>query len=96
MEKTRNHVNLTDKETSFCHTLVVHEKEINSLYEKNNLNELKNYIQKIVLAVNDKPLEKKSVATKRFLISLQKQRSCSGVIQLVWNARLKGDNLGVL
>lgn len=90
------HPELTNKEGSFVSALVKHENEFNALYAKKDFNGLKNAVYNAVMSVNDKPLEKKSQATKRFINYLNKQRNCDGIITLVWNARLKGDNLGVL
>lgn len=90
------HPELTNKEGSFVNALVKYEKEFESLYNKRDFNGLKKAVYNAVISANDKPLEKKSQATKRFIMSLNKQRSCDGIITLVWNARLKGDNLGVI
>ena len=96
MRNENQHPELTDKEGSFVNALVKHEKEIESFYNKRDFNGLKNAVYNAVISANDKPLDKKSQATKRFIIHLNKQRNCDGIITLVWNARLKGDNLGVL
>jgi hypothetical protein len=53
-------------------------------------------VESIVVGTNTKDLEHKSQATKRFLMYLRKQRTKDGIMTLVWNARLKGDGLGVL
>jgi hypothetical protein len=41
-------------------------------------------------------LTDKSPATKRFLDSLERQKTKDGIIMLVYNAQLKGDGLGVI
>jgi hypothetical protein len=96
MRNENQHPELTNKEGSFVNALVKHEKEFEAFYAKNDFAGLKNAVYNAVISANDKPLEKKSQATKRFIMSLNKQRNCNGIITLVWNARLKGDNLGVL
>ena len=90
------HPDLCDKEGSISHALESNKVEIERLYNANNLANMKEFVRNVVVSINDKPLDKKSVATKRFLNALNQQRNCLGVLQLVWNTIMKGDNLGVI
>lgn len=98
IEATKPTTTLTDKETSYVHSLEVHSEEILNLYEDYNTSAdtLYNRVREIVINTNNKPLEKKSQATQRFLQSLYKIRNSKDrIIFLVYNAKLKGDGLGV-
>jgi len=96
MKKTN--VELTTKKGSYVENLVAHETEINNAYNNYNVKvpQFLSLIESIIVDTNTKDLDKKSPATKRFLIALRKQRTKDGIMTLVWNARLKGDGLGVL
>jgi hypothetical protein len=99
IEATKQTTTLTDKETSYVHSLEVHSDEILDLYEDYNTSAhtLYNRIREIVINTNDKPIDKKSKATQRFLQALDKIRNNKDqLIFLVYNAKLKGDGLGVL
>lgn len=50
----------------------------------------------VVMSTNSKEYDQKSVATKRFLINLEKQRTKDGIIFLVYNSKLNGDGCGVV
>lgn len=58
--------------------------------------QLKSIVKNIVLNTNDKTIEDKSEATKRFLVSLDKLRSKDQIMTLVYNSMLKGDGQGVI
>lgn len=99
IEATKPTTTLTDKETSYVYSLETHSEEILNLYEDRNTsaNTLYNRIREIVINTNDKPIEKKSKATQRFLQALYKLRNNKDqLIFLVYNAKLKGDGLGVI
>lgn len=91
-------IQLTKKKTSYVNQLSLHKEEINK--QVNNplvsLQQLKQYVRDVVISTNDKSLENKSQATKRFLMSLDKQKSKSNVLTLVWNSMLNGDGFGVI
>ena len=91
-------IELTTKKGSYVENLVAHEAEINNAYNNYSIKvpQFMSLVEAIVVDTNSKDLEHKSQATKRFLISLRKQRTKDGIMTLVWNARLKGDGLGVL
>jgi len=90
-------IELTKIKGSYVNQLEQRNTEIeNSYYDQSvTTQEFKQVVKNIVLETNTKSVEKKSVATKRFLESLERQRTKDGIIMLVWNARLKGDGLGV-
>ena len=99
IEATKPTTTLTDKETSYVYSLETHSEEILNLYEDYNTsaNVLYNRIREIVINTNDKPIEKKSKATQRFLQSLYKIRNNKDqLIFLVYNAKLKGDGFGII
>jgi transcriptional accessory protein Tex/SPT6 len=91
-------VELTTKKGSYVENLVAHEAEINKAYSNYSIKtpQFMSLVESIVVGTNTKDLEHKSQATKRFLMYLRKQRTKDGIMTLVWNARLKGDGLGVL
>lgn len=95
MQKT---IELTTKKTSYVHSLKEHKDEINRRVNDPMINtiQLKQYVKDVVVNTNDKTLENKSAATKRFLMSLDKQKSKAGILTLVWNSMLNGDGLGVI
>lgn len=90
-------IELTTKKSSYVHSLMTRNEEIEKSYYDNSISlaQFKTVVRNIVLETNNKTVENKSVATKRFLSSLEQQKSKTGVLQLVWNARMKGDGLGV-
>lgn len=93
----QNTIELTTKKSSYVHSLVEHNDEIESSYYDRSVSllQFKQVVREIVLATNDKAEDKKSAATKRFLASVDKQKSKTSLLQLVWNARMKGDGYGV-
>lgn len=96
--KTTNNIELTTKKGSYVENLVAHEAEINNAYNNYSIKapQFMSLVGSIVVSTNSKELDKKSAATKRFLTNLRKQRTKDGIMTLVWNARLKGDGLGVV
>ena len=95
MQKT---IELTTKKTSYVYSLRDHKEEINKKVNDPSINtiQLKQYVKDVVISTNDKTIEQKSQATKRFLMSLDKQKSKTGILTLVWNSMLNGDGLGVI
>lgn len=91
-------IELTTKKGSYVENLVAHEVEINSAYNNYSIKapQFMSIVESIIIDTNSKDLASKSQATKRFLMNLRKQRTKDGIMTLVWNARLKGDGLGVL
>lgn len=91
-------VNLSEKEGTIVNVLVANNANIEQMYNNRSVNaiQFKAYIHDLVMAMDDKPLDKKSAGTKRFLMTLNKLRTKNDIITFVWNARLSGDNLGVL
>ena len=89
---------LTTKKSSYVHSLLKKKDEINSKYSDSRVStqQLKQFVREIIISTNDKDLDKKSVATKRFLISLDQQKSKTGILQLVYNSMLNGDGCGVI
>lgn len=91
-------IELTTKKGSYVENLVAHEAEINNAYNNYSIKapQFMSIVESIIIDTNSKDLASKSQATKRFLMNLRKQRTKDGIMTLVWNARLKGDGLGVL
>ena len=91
-------IELTTKKGSYVENLVAHEAEINNAYNNYNIKapQFVSIVDSTIIDTISKDLASKSQATKRFLMSLRKQRTKDGIMTLVWNARLKGDGLGVL
>lgn len=91
-------IELTTKKGSYVENLVAHEAEINNAYNNYSIKtpQFMSLVESIIIDTNSKDLASKSQATKRFLMNLRKQRTKDGIMTLVWNARLKGDGLGVL
>lgn len=89
---------LTKIKNSYVHELNVHQKEIDACYndKAKNVNDLKDLVRQVVMNTNSKEYDQKSVATKRFLISLEKQRTKDGIIFLVYSSKLNGDGCGVI
>lgn len=89
---------LTTKKTSYVHSLCEYKDEINNRFNNPSITtvQLKQFVREVVINTNEKSLEQKSVATKKFLMSLDKQKSKYGILQLVWNSMLNGDGLGVI
>ena len=92
-----NQIELTTKKTSYVHSLFEHRDEITKKFESKqvNTNQLKQFVREIVINTNSKTVDNKSQSTKRFLMSLDKQTSKTGIVMLVWNSMMKGDGLGV-
>lgn len=95
MEKN-THVELSNKKGSLANCLLDNKTKIETLYATSNVMTMKSEVRSLVIAINDKPLDKKSVATKRFLQSLDRQRNKDGILTLVWNTILAGDNEQVI
>jgi hypothetical protein len=97
-DKPVRHGKLSNKKGSYIEQLIAHNKEIERAYNDRavSVSQLKELVKRIVLGTTPQDEAHKSAATKRFLIMLARQKSKSGIIQLVWNSRLKGDNLGVI
>lgn len=91
-------INLTEVNNSYVHSLNQNMNKILSSYsdEHVNLFEFKSLVRQIVIDTNDKPIEQKSNSTKRFLTSLDRQKSKTEVLSLVYNSQLSGDNLKVI
>ncbi len=91
-------VELTKINGSYVNQLQANIAEINNKFSDRTVStqQLKQIVRDIVIDTNDKSLNDKSPATKRFLDSLEKQKSKDGIIMLVYNAQLKGDGLGVI
>jgi len=91
-------VNLSEKEGTIVNVLVANNANIEQMYNNRAVNaiQFKAYIHDLVMAMDDKPLDKKSAGTKRFLMTLNKLRTKNDIITFIWNARLSGGNLGVL
>ena len=92
-----NQIELTTKKSSYVHSLFEHRDEITRKYENKQVNtqQLKQFVRDIVISTNSKTIENKSQSTKKFLLSLDKQTSKTGIVMLVWNSMMKGDGLGV-
>ena len=92
-----NQIELTTKKSSYVHSLFEHRDEITKKFESKqvNTNQLRQFVREIVINTNSKTVDNKSQSTKRFLLSLDKQTSKVGIVQLVWNSMMKGDGLGV-
>lgn len=93
-----NQIQLTTKKSSYVHSLSEYKTEINLKYENTSVSvqQLKQFVRDIIINTNNKTLENKSQSTKKFLMSLEKQTSKTGILQLVWNSMLNGDGLGVI
>jgi len=96
-EIMNKNIELTTKKSSYVHSLMARNDEIEKGYYDRavSASQLKQIVRGIILDTNAKAEEDKSAATKRFLTSLDQQRTKDGIIMLVWNARMKGDGLGV-
>lgn len=92
-----NQIELTTKKSSYVHSLFEHRDEITKKFESKqvNTNQFKQFVREIVINTNSKTVDNKSQSTKRFLLSLDKQTSKTGIVMLVWNSMMKGDGLGV-
>ena len=91
-------VNLTEKAGTIVNVLVANNATIEQKFNDRSVsvNDMKSYVYDLVMNMDDKPLEKKPAGVKRFLSTLNKQRNKNDLITFLWNARLSGDNLGVL
>lgn len=89
---------LTKTKGSYVEQLLAHEAEINQAYNSKAVSTetMKEVVRQIVMGTNDKDFDHKSPATKRFLFHLQTKKTKCEVLSLVWSARMKGDNLGVI
>ena len=89
---------LTTTKGSYVEQLRSHKTEIEGLYNSRSINvgQMKEIVRKIIVETNDKELSEKSPATKRFLLHLNMSKTKLDVLQLVWNAQMKGDKLGVI
>lgn len=91
-------VKLSTKEGTISNCLLSNKTLIDAEFNDSKLS-LATYkadVKKLVLAINDKPIEKKSQATKRFLFGVDKARSKYSILQLVWNTILAGDGNAVI
>ena len=91
-------IELSKVNTSYVNQLEMRNDEIEQSYYDSSVSvqQFKKVVRDIIIETNDKSLEEKSTATKRFLSSLEKLNSKETIIQLVWNSRLNGDGLGVI
>jgi hypothetical protein len=98
MKKSLSEIQLTTKKSSYVHSLTEKNSEIENSYYDRTVSTLqfKEVVRNIVLETNNKTESNKSESTKRFLLSLDRQKSKDGILQLVWNSRMKGDGLGVV
>lgn len=89
---------LTECKGSYVNRLIENKVYIERLYNSPKVStaEFRAEVRRIVLTTNDKKIEDKSEATKRFLSFLNKVKTKTDILSLVWNATLKGDGLGVL
>lgn len=96
MENTS--IELSTKKGSLAYCLNANKTNIEASFNNKSISAqaMQTQIRDLVIAINDKPLDKKSVATKRFLNSLAKQRSKYDILKLVWNTILAGDGEAVL
>lgn len=94
----QNTIELTSKKSSYVYSLNEHKDEITNKFNNPSITtvQLKQFVREIIINTNDKTLENKSQSTKRFLLSLDKQKSKYGILTLVWNSMLNGDGLGVI
>lgn len=83
---------------SYSHTLTKYKTDIDTTFLNKSVDTkgFKHYIRQLIIGTNDKPIEDKSPATKRFLTSLDRQYNKDGVLMLVYNSMLKADGLGVI
>jgi hypothetical protein len=93
-----NTIQLTKIKTSYVHSLQQNKNLIDSNYYNKNITtqQLKQIVRDIIISTNDKSIENKSTSTKRFLSSLERQRTKDNIITLVYNSMLNGDGLGVI
>lgn len=91
-------IELSKVKASYTHSLAKNLNEINRKYADKSVSTyyFKNYIKNLVLETNDKSIDDKSPATKRFLASLENQKSKDQIITLVYNTYCKADGLGVI
>ena len=94
----KDHPELTKTKGSYVEQLNVHNEEINQYYNNRSttVDQMKELVRSIIVGTNDKDLDHKSPATKLFLLHLSQKRTKNDVLSLVWSARMKGDNLGVI
>lgn len=95
-----NNINqkLSTKGGTISNCLLSNKALIEAEFNDNNINLVtyKADVKKLVLAINNKPVEKKSQATKRFLFGVDKAKSKYSILQLVWNTILAGDGNAVV
>ena len=93
-----NHVILSDKPGSIAYCLKANRDLIDSKYADKtvSLQCYKTIIRNLIIAINDKPIEKKSKDTKKFLASLDQSKSKDNIIKLVYNTWLAGDGYAVV
>lgn len=89
---------LTECKGSYVNRLIENKVYIERMYNSPKVSaaEFRAEVRQIVLTTNHKKIEDKSEATKRFLSFLNKVKTKTDILSLVWNATLKGDGLGVL
>ena len=91
------HENLSDKSGSLSSALLSNSDIITAVTEDStSFAEMQAYIRNLIIKINDKPIDKKSPATKKFLLALNKQYSKAGISLLVYNTLLAGDNMAVI
>lgn len=93
-----NHVILSDKPGSIAYCLKANKDLINSKYTDKtvSLQGYKTFVRDLIIAINDKPLAKKSKDTKKFLLALDRAKSKDSVLSLVYNTWYAGDGLAVV
>lgn len=93
-----NHVILSDKPGSIAYCLKANKDVIDNNYADKtvSLQCYKNIIRDLIIAINDKPLDKKSKDTKKFLWALAQAKSKDNILTLVYNTWLAGDGLAVV
>lgn len=93
-----NKLKLSQEKGSIANCLMSNKEKIDTDFENEavSLAQYKTDLKNLVIAINDKPLEKKSAATKRFLLSVDRAKSKFAVCRLVWNTILAGDGNAVV
>lgn len=89
-------IELTKTKNTYANHLADLRTAIDSAYEDLNISteDFRTLVRDIIMKTNNKSLEKKSQATKRFLMALDKQRSKDQILILVYNSMLLADGLG--
>lgn len=90
------HPELSKHTGSLAHALTENKEAIDTMYMTASANQLKVFINDLVMNINQKEYKDKSEATKRFLKSLLQAKSKDSVITLVYNTMAAGDNLAAI